>query len=86
MMPIYGVIILLIMTVGGFPVPNWDPLIGDKFAVLLLFCILIINNCPIKLLQKYVVILFLLVYIPFSMYLIGFPKKNVNDELLFRSN
>ena len=89
MMPIYGVIILLIMTVGGFPVPNWDPLIGDtvkpfyySFFVFLSLTIVLSNYFS----KKYVAILFLLVYIPFSMYLIGFPKKNVNDELLFRSN
>ena len=88
-MPIYGVAILLVMTVLGFPVPNWDPLIGDtvkpfyySFFVFISLTILLSNYFS----KKYIAIIFLLVYIPISMYLIGFPKTDRNDELLYRSN
>ncbi len=87
--PIYGIFILLIMTVGGFPVPNWDPLVGDtikpfyySFFIFISIAFLISKYLKIN----YKALIFLIIYIPLSMYLIGFPKDDVDDDLLYQTN
>ena len=87
--PIYGIFILLIMTVGGFPVPNWDPLVGDTIKPFYYSFFIFISVA--FLISKYLsnsfkAAVFLFLYIPLSMYIIGFPKGDVDDQLLYQTN
>ena len=66
------------MTVTGFPVPKWDPLVGDtvkpfyySFFIFISIATLIATSIN----KKYLALVFLSFYIPASMYLIGFPKN-----------
>ncbi len=87
--PIYGIVVLLIMTVIGFPVPNWDPLVGDtikpfyySFFIFVSIATLIATSIN----KKYLALVFLIFYIPASMYLIGFPKNYDQDSTLYTFN
>ena len=87
--PIYGIFILLVMTIGGFPVPNWDPLVGDTIKPFYYSFFIFISVAFLMskyLINKYKAIIFLIVYIPLAMYLIGFPKSEVEDQLLYETN
>ena len=73
----FGMLILLIHVITGFPKNNFDPLVGDTFKPLYYsfvfvfsFAFVIIRGIELKVIKKYQLLLYGIIII----FLIGFPK------------
>ena len=76
--PIFGVAILLIQSVLGFPQQNWDPLVGDSikpfyygFFLTLSFVFIFTELLSKKYIKFFVVMFFVII----NLYILGFPKS-----------
>ena len=75
--PIFGIAILLVQSVLGFPKQNWDPLVGDSikpfyygFFLTLSFVFIFIDLLS----KKYIKFLAVVFFIIVNLYILGFPK------------
>ena len=73
---LFGIAILLVQSVLGFPKQNWDPLVGDSIKpfywifLTLSFVFIFIDLLSKKYIKFFAVVFFIIV----NLYILGFPK------------
>tara|TARA_B100002019_G_scaffold240051_1_gene215624 strand:+ start:232 stop:1965 length:1734 start_codon:yes stop_codon:yes gene_type:complete len=82
--PFIGMLILLINALG-FPVNNFDPNLGDTFKTfyyspfIVLSFVFMLENIKSK--KKFLNVLFIILYLSISIFIIGFPKEDTVNYL-----